>query len=101
MEKCYRKRENMIITLGILGGFTVAALIANLTLDYNYMFLMSHDGTPYVLLWNLVGGNPIFYAIGVIAIFVLYIVLFYQIYHWIKTKTFPFTIKKRQNQVDQ
>ena len=50
----------MIITLGILGGFTVAALIANLTLDYNYMFLMSHDGTPYVLLWNLVGGNPIF-----------------------------------------
>ena len=60
MEKCYRKRENMIITLGILGGFTVAALIANWTLDYNYMFLMSHDGTPYVLLWNLVGGNPIF-----------------------------------------
>ncbi len=87
------KMENMWITLTILGGFTVAALIANLALDYNYMFLMSHDGTPYVIFWNLVGGIQVLYTITVIAIFVVYILGFYYIYNWIVTKTNPFEKK--------
>ena len=87
------KMENMWITLTILGGFTVAALIANFALDYNYMFLMSHDGTPYVIFWNLVGGIQVLYTITVIAIFVVYILGFYYIYNWIVTKTNPFAKK--------
>jgi uncharacterized membrane protein YwaF len=80
------KKENLWITLAILGGFTLAALIANLTLDYNYMFLMNHDGTPYVIFWNMVGGNRVLYAITVVLIFVIYILLYYYIYHWIKNR---------------
>ncbi len=80
------KKENLWITLAILGGFTLAALIANLTLDYNYMFLMNHDGTPYVIFWNMVGGNRVLYAITVVLIFVIYILLYYHIYHWIKNR---------------
>ncbi len=93
------KKENMWITLTILGGFAVAALIANLALDYNYMFLMNHDGTPYVMLWNLVGGNPVLYPIGVVAIFVVYIVGYYYVYEWIVTKTNPFAKKSSTAQV--
>ena len=84
------KKENLWITLSILGGFTVAALIANLTLDYNYMFLMNHDGTPYVIFWNMVGGNRVLYAMTVVLIFVIYILLYYYIYYRIthrKAKT--------------
>ena len=87
------KRENMWITLSILGGFAVLALIANLALDYNYMFLMSHDGTPYVIFWNLVGGNPVLYPIIVVLLFVIYLVGFYYVFEWIVTKTNPFAKK--------
>ena len=87
------KRENMWITLSILGGFAVLALIANLALDYNDLFLMSHDGTPYVIFWNLVGGNPVLYPIIVVLLFVIYLVGFYYIYEWIVTKTNPFAKK--------
>ena len=39
-----------IITHSI-SGFT-SLYIANIILDYNYMFLMNHDGTPYITLYN-------------------------------------------------
>lgn len=74
------KKQNIPITYAILTGFCVAALTANLLLDYNYMFLMRGDGTPYDVLFNLVGGNPILYPIGVIALFFIYILAFYAIY---------------------
>ncbi len=74
------KKENYIITIAILLGFSVMAYVANVTLDYNYMFLMYHDGTPYSIIYNLVGGNAIIYPITVIGIFVVYITLFYYIY---------------------
>ena len=80
------KWKNLPITMGILGFFTAAALIANITLDYNYMFLMNHDGTPYVIFWNMVGGNQVLYAIVVVLIFVIYIAAFYWIYNLIKAK---------------
>jgi uncharacterized membrane protein YwaF len=74
------KKKNIPITFGILFGFGITAYIVNLILDYNYMFLMNHDGTPYVLLYNLVNGNKILYPISVMLLFVVYISMFYAIY---------------------
>lgn len=82
------KKNNIIITIAILLGFSFAALMANWAFDYNYMFLKSHDGTPYVLLWNLVGGIPFLYSTGVIAIFIIYIAIFYYIYFMLQRKSF-------------
>ena len=74
------KKQNIVITYAILFTFVIAAYIANITLDYNYMFLMNHDGTPYIIFYNLVKGNKILYPIIVVMIFVVYISLFYFIY---------------------
>lgn len=80
------KRKNIWITFSIMFGFAVAALIANLTLDYNYMFLMRGDGTPYDIFYNLVGGNPILYPIIVVALFIVYILAFYFTYFLIQNR---------------
>ena len=53
------KKKNIICTFGILLAFCVAAYITNILVDYNYMFLMRGDGTPYDVLYNLVGGDPV------------------------------------------
>lgn len=80
------KKKNMWITLTILGGFAIAAYIANIYTDANYMFLSRGDGTPYTLLENLfndVFGSKIasiVYPLSVIALFVLYITVFYSVY---------------------
>lgn len=73
------KKKNIGFTFGILLGFCVAAYIANICVDYNYMFLRSGDGTPYDILYNLVGGSPVFYPLSVVGLFLLYIVLFYSV----------------------
>lgn len=75
------KKRNIYITFSILFGFAISALIANLILDYNYMFLMRGDGTPYDIVYNLVSGNAILYPIMVVLLFVVYIFAFYAIYH--------------------
>ena len=74
------KKKNLPICLGILGGFSVLAYVANVILDYNYMFLMYHDGTPYLYFYNLVNGNRVLYPLMVMLLFVLYICVFYLIY---------------------
>lgn len=79
------KKRNIPITFAILLGFGVAAYVANRILDYNYMFLMRGDGTPYDILFDLVNGHPVIYPIGVIALLLVYISLFYFIY-FIATK---------------
>ena len=71
------KRENMPITYCILLGFCLMAYIVNGIVDYNYMFLRAGDGTPYDILYNLVGGSPVWYPVSVVALFLLYISLFY------------------------
>lgn len=71
------KKANIPITFAILFFFCAAAYIADVTLDYNYMFLMRGDGTPYDLFYNLVNGNRVLYPLIVVALFLLYIVLFY------------------------
>lgn len=80
------KKRDLSITLGVLLGFSVVAYIVNHIVGYNYMFLMYHDGTPYSIFYNWVGGNPIFYPIVVVLIFVVYIICFYYIYDKIREK---------------
>lgn len=80
------KKRNFPITMGILLSFAVLAYVTNLAVDYNYMFLMYHDGTPYSIFYNLVGGSPVLYPIIVVLIFVVYITLFYYIYHLIQNR---------------
>ena len=58
----------------------------NILIDYNYMFLMSHDGTPYSIFYNMVGGSPILYPLTVVGVFFVYLILFYCIYNAIKAK---------------
>ena len=74
------KGRNMVGTFALLFAFCGAALAANHWLDYNYMFLRSHDGTPYQIFYNLVGGDPILYPATVIGLFVVYMGLFYAVY---------------------
>ena len=78
------KKENIIITFAILLSFCIVAYIANVLLDYNYMFLMRGDGTPYDLVFNLVGGSPVLYPILVVLLFVIYVSVFYLIFNLIK-----------------
>lgn len=78
------KKKNIPITFSILIGFCAAAMIANALLDYNYMFLVRGDGTPYDLLYQLVRGNPVLYPMGVILLFILYISVFYLVYFLVR-----------------
>lgn len=64
----------------------MTAYAVNHLIDYNYMFLMAGDGTPYDILFNLVGGSPILYPIGVVALFLLYISAYYGVYFLITRK---------------
>lgn len=74
------KKQNIWISLTILSVFCVLAYIANITIDYNYMFLMRGDGTPYDILYNLVKGNKVIYPISVVLLFFIYIGSFYAIF---------------------
>lgn len=74
------KKQNLSITLGILTGFCVSAYIVNHLVDYNYMFLMAGDGTPYDILYNLVGGSPVFYPVCVVLLFFVYILGYYGVF---------------------
>ncbi|MBO5212542.1 MAG: YwaF family protein [Clostridia bacterium] len=80
------KKKSIPITFSILLSFCIAALIANIALDYNYMFLMRGDGTPYDIFYNLVNGNKIVYPVIVISLFLVYITAFYYIYFLIQKK---------------
>ena len=78
------KKKNIPITFAVLLGFAGCAAVANKIIDYNYMFLRRGDGTPYELLYSLVGGNAVLYPICVIGLFLVYILAFYGINHLIK-----------------
>ncbi len=75
------KKRNIPITLCILSGFCVAAYVANIFTDCNYMFLSRGDGTPYDIAYNLVNGNVVLYPLFVVALFVVYIMAYYYIYY--------------------
>lgn len=78
--------KNIKSTFLILFSFCIMAYFANITLDYNYMFLMAGDGTPYDIFYNLVNGNQILYPLIVAFLFVIYIVAFYFVCSIIKKK---------------
>ena len=78
------KKSNVLISFGIITVVSTLAYITNITIDYNYMFLMAGDGTPYDILYNLVGGHKVFYPLSVVALLFIYIALFYLIYYGVK-----------------
>lgn len=78
------RKRNVPITIAILAGFCIAAFIANKILDYNYMFLVRGDGTPYDIIYNLVDGHPVFYPMLVIVLFLIYIAGFYTVFYFKK-----------------
>lgn len=80
------KKKNIVITLSILLSTCTLAYITNHIIDYNYMFLMHHDGTPYSIFYNLVNGNQILYPLVVVSLFIIYIAAFYNVYYLIKRK---------------
>ena len=80
------KKKNIKATCFILAFFCALAYIVNLLIDYNYMFLMDHDGTPYQIIYDLVGGNKVAYPLMVVGLFIVYIVAFYGVYYWICKK---------------
>ena len=80
------KKKNIPITFSILLGFCLCASVANWLLDYNYMFLIRGDGTPYEIIYQLVGGHHLLYPMCVILLFVLYIVAFYGVYFLIRSR---------------
>jgi len=53
------------------------AYAVNRLIDYNYMFLMAGDGTPYDILYNLVGGSPLWYPLCGVALLFVYLGVFY------------------------
>ena len=80
------KKKHIPITVSVLLGFSVCATIANLILDYNYMFLVRGDGTPYEILYALVKGHSILYPLGMILLFIVYILIFYDVYFLVCSK---------------
>ncbi|MBQ8434360.1 MAG: YwaF family protein [Clostridia bacterium] len=81
------KKKNIPITVGILLGFCMLAMIANAAFDYNYMFFVYHDGTPYSIVYDWVNGHPVFYPMLVILLFIVYMAIFYGIYYLCKNRT--------------
>ena len=80
------KPKNIIITFSSLFSFCLVAYIVNHILDYNYMFLMRGDGTPYDIFFNLVKGNKVLYPLVVVLLFVIYVSIFYLIFFLIKKR---------------
>ena len=80
------KTKNIWISFTILIGFCVLAYIADVTIPYNYMFLMRGDGTPYDIFYNLVNGNKVLYPLIVVILFLLYISVFYLVYLFIRKR---------------
>ena len=80
-----QKRE-MPVTVGILLGFCAAAYGVNHLIDYNYMFLTAGDGTPYDILYTLVGGNPLWYPLAVVGLFLVYIAAFYGVCFTVRSR---------------
>lgn len=89
------KKKNIPVTCLIITFFCVLAYVINVLIDYNYMFLMNHDGTPYQIFYNLVGGHPVFYPLIVVGLFAVYILLFYYGYYAVCKKMNKAKAKER------
>lgn len=74
------KKKNIPLSYAIVTGFSVVAYVVDIIGDYNYMFLMRGDGTPYDILFNWVGGSPILYPLGVVLLLFIYITVFNRVF---------------------
>ena len=74
------KKRNILPNLAMITSFAIIAYIVGVLVPYNYMFLFSHDGTPYEMFYNLVNGNKVLYPMVVVALFYFYILVFYGVY---------------------
>lgn len=74
------KKKNIPLSYAIVTGFSIIAYVVDVIGDYNYMFLMRGDGTPYDILFSLVGGSPVLYPVGVVVLFYLYITVFNRVF---------------------
>ena len=95
---CSMKKKNIHITVSVLFAFCIVAYIVNRIIDYNYMFLMHGDGTPYQIIEDLVNGHFIIYPVIVVALFFVYIICFYHTYYLIKSKK---AVKKAEEKVTE
>ena len=77
------KKKNMIFTYGIFTAFCITAYIVNIIIDYNYMFLMRPDGTPFEIVYSLVSGNKVLYPVSVALLMLFYIFVYYAVYYFI------------------
>ncbi len=75
------KRKNIPFCFCIVTVFCIVSYIVNIVIDYNYMFLMRGDGTPYDIVYNLVNGNAVLYPIIVVLLFFLYIAAFNLVFY--------------------
>lgn len=87
------QKRDVPVTAGILLGFCGAAYGVNRLIDYNYMFLMAGDGTPYDILYNLVGGSPLWYPLAVVGLFLVYIAAFYGVCFALQKKKLRVPVK--------
>ena len=95
------KKKNIAGTCTVLSVFCVLAYVVNILIDYNYMFLMNHDGTPYKIVYDLVGGNKVAYPLMVVGLFVVYIVAFYAVYYAICKKNKKVTAETEEKEPAQ
>lgn len=75
------KKKNAVFTFGILTVVCIAAYVVNHLIDYNYMFLMRPDGTPFEIVYSLLSGSKVFYPISVTLLMFLYMLAYYGFYH--------------------
>ena len=66
--------------------FCALAYAVDRWLDKNYMFLMRSDGTPYNIVEAMTGSRQPLYAIAVVVLFLVYIVIFYALFHLFRKK---------------
>ena len=85
------KKNNIWIVLAILYSFALTAYIVDISLDKNYMFLITGKDTPYAFFYAMVNGNRILYPMVVMLLFMMYIGVFYLINYLIVNKA------KKQN----
>lgn len=81
------KKRDIPWVYGILIAICIVAYIVNFAIPgddgipRNYMFLIRSDGTPYFILEGIFGVDTFAYSVSVVLVFVLYITLFYGVYH--------------------
>ena len=75
------KKRNIPVTYAIICAVCGLAYLADRLIPYNYMFLIRGDGTPYDIVYNWVNGHPVFYPLLVVALFLVYIAVYYGVYY--------------------